>query len=89
MQKSLRLESMEGCNSSNNNLALSKEGILSSNTYTSKRLPYGFQICFFSKNRMRTMRWWDIMCDIEQGFTQRPNIGFNETYSPDMIGITF
>jgi hypothetical protein len=29
------------------------------------------------------------MCDIEQGFTQRPNIGFNETDSPDMIGITF
>ena len=46
MQKALGRESMEGCNPSRSIIALLKEGILSSNTYTSKSLPYGIQMGF-------------------------------------------
>jgi hypothetical protein len=45
---------------------------------------------FSSGNGMRTTRFLRHKARlVAQGFTQRPDIDFNETYSPVMSGITF
>jgi hypothetical protein len=80
---------MERGNPSRNCFALKKEGILSSNTYTSKSFSCGIQMVFIRKRNENNevVRYKARL--VAQGFTQRPDIDFNETYSPVMSGITF
>jgi hypothetical protein len=69
--------------------ALKKKGILSSNTYTSQSFPVGFKWVFIRKRNENNevVRYKARL--VAQGFTQRPGIDFNQTYSPVMSGTTF
>jgi hypothetical protein len=54
-----------------------------------KKIPVGFKWVFIQKRNENNevVRYKARL--IAQGFTQRPGIDFNETYSPVMNGITF
>jgi hypothetical protein len=51
--------------------------------------PVGFKLVFIQKRNENNevVRYKAMM--VAQGFTQRPDIDFNETYSPIMNGMTF
>jgi hypothetical protein len=52
-------------------------------------LPVGYKLVFVRKrNKNNKVVRYKVRL-VAQGFTQRPGIDFNETYSPVMSGITF
>jgi hypothetical protein len=80
---------MEGCNP-RRNISLTKRQVLSKVIPRPPQVfPMGFKWVFIRKRdeNNEVVRYKVRL--IAQGFTQRPDIDFNETYSPVMGGITF
>jgi hypothetical protein len=85
----LRLDQMEGSNETELD-SLRKREVFSNVIPTPpKTYPVGFKWVFIQKrNENNEVVRYNTML-VAQGFTQRPIIDFNETYSPVMNGITF
>ena len=80
---------MDECHSIGIRLANQKEGIYVSIPTPPSIFPVGYKWVFVRKwNKNNEVVRYKARL-VAQGFTQRPNIDFNETYSSVISGITF